>query len=117
MDAEIDKQHKWIRNLVKNDSVYVGIVRPGPFFAFLNRAAGTGVDENLGYGLQGWKFWVRDRKLCDLMMRGVMTRFTYRVFEGRRKKWDGARDAIFHTEELVKVYRKKRGMELRWSPI
>jgi len=106
MNAEISNHHKWIRHLGKDDSVYVGIVRPGLWFAFLNRAAGTGVGENLGYGWEGWKFWLRERKLRNLMMRGVMTPFMYRVFEGRRKRWEGARKAIFHVNEMAKAYSK-----------
>lgn len=106
MDVEISKHHAWVRSLGQNDSVYTGIIRPGPWFRFMNAAAGTGVDENLGYGLEGWKFWMRERKLCNLMMSGVMTPFMYRVFEGRRKKWDGAREAILHANELASVYKR-----------
>jgi dimethylaniline monooxygenase (N-oxide forming) len=107
MNTAIDKHHDWIKNLAKNDSVYCGIVRPGPWLNFMNSAAGTRVDENLGYGWEGWRFWWRDRKLCNLMMRGVMTPYMYRVFDsqGRRPKWDGAREAIFASNEQVKVYR------------
>jgi dimethylaniline monooxygenase (N-oxide forming) len=105
MNVEIDQHHKWIRSLGTNDSVYTGIVRPGPWLAFLDRAADSGVEKNLGYGWEGWKFWMRDRKLSGLMMRGVQTPFMYRLFEGRRKKWDGARDAILHSNEIAKIYR------------
>jgi dimethylaniline monooxygenase (N-oxide forming) len=80
-------------------------VRPGPWYTFLNSAAGTGVDENLGYGLKGWKFWMREGKLSNLMMRGVMTPYMYRVFDGRRRKWEGARDAIVAANEDAKKYR------------
>ncbi|KAK0128020.1 hypothetical protein ONS95_000009 [Cadophora gregata] len=108
MNASIDKHHEWVRALGRDDSVYTGIVRPGPWFAFLNSAAGTRVDEMLGYGWEGWKFWVRERRLCGLLMRGVMTPFMYRVFEGgKRKVWRGAREAVVHAnEEVVRVYGK-----------
>jgi dimethylaniline monooxygenase (N-oxide forming) len=79
--------------------------KAGPWLAFLDRAADCGVENNLGYGWEGWKFWMRERKLSDLMMRGVLTPFMYRLFDGRRKKWDGARDAILHSNELIKIYR------------
>lgn len=104
MNVEIDKHHEWVKELGKDDSVYTGIVRPGTWYAFLNSATGTSVDENLGYGSEGWRFWMRDRKLSDIMMRGVMTPFIYRVFNGKRKKWESAREAIFHANELAKVY-------------
>ncbi|KAH7369630.1 flavin monooxygenase-like protein [Rhexocercosporidium sp. MPI-PUGE-AT-0058] len=106
MNTEVDQHHEWVRKLGKDDSVYTGIVHPGPWYAFLNSAAGTGVDEKLGYGLEGWKFWVKERKLSGLMMRGVMTPFMFRVFEGRRKKWEGAREAIVHANELARAYGK-----------
>ncbi|KAH8667603.1 flavin monooxygenase-like protein [Tricladium varicosporioides] len=106
MNSEIDKHHKWVQSLAKDDSVYTGIVRPGPWLQFLNDAAGTGVNEKLGYGIEGWKFWVTDMKLCNAMMRGVMTPFMYRIFEGKRKKWDGAREAIFHANELADQYKR-----------
>lgn len=48
---------------------------------------------------------MRERKLSGLMMRGVQTPFMYRLFEGRRKKWDRARDAILHSNEITKIYR------------
>ncbi|KAF4631409.1 hypothetical protein G7Y89_g6721 [Cudoniella acicularis] len=105
MNAEIDEHHAWVKDLAKDDSVYTGIIRPGPWFAFLNEAAGTGLNENLGYGLQGWKFWLKDMKLCNLMMRGVRTPFMHRMFDGRRKKWNGAREAILHANELAKEYK------------
>ncbi|EKD14955.1 dimethylaniline monooxygenase 2 [Drepanopeziza brunnea f. sp. 'multigermtubi' MB_m1] len=104
MNAEIDRHHEWVRALGQGDSVYTGLVRPGPWYAFLDSAAGTGVDEHLGYGLNGWRFWWRERHLCNLMMRGVMTPFMYRFFEGRRKRWGGARKAIVHANEWAKAY-------------
>lgn len=108
----IDRHHAWVRSLTRNgaDTVYTGIVRPGPYMHFLNEAAGTGVDDYLSYGRKGWAFWWKDRKMCGLMMRGVMTPFQFRYFEvpGRegRKKWEGAREAIVHANELAQVYRK-----------
>jgi len=105
MNAHIDDHHAWVQNLSKNDNVYAGIVRPGPWYAFLNDMAGTGVNEKLGYGWEGWKFWWKDRELCNLMIKGVMTPFMYRIFDGRRKKWEGAREAILKANKMVEIYR------------
>lgn len=105
MNAHIDAQHAWVHDLGKKDTVYSGIVRPGPFWYFLNDAAGTGVNEKLGYGWEGWKFWWSDPKLCSMLMKGVMTPFMYRLFDGRRKKWDEAREAILHINEHAKPFR------------
>ena len=65
---------------------------------WLNNAAGNGVNEHLGWGWAGWKFWLGNRRLHKLIMDGVMTPATYRLFEGReggRKRWDGAEEAIY----------------------
>ena len=71
---------------------------------WLNDAAGNRVNEMLGWGREGWKFWWNDRKLYKLLVDGIDTPFLYRVFEGRkgidgeergRKKWEGARGVIF----------------------
>jgi dimethylaniline monooxygenase (N-oxide forming) len=105
MNETIDKHQKWVKGLADGDTVYAGIVRPGLWYAFLNSAAGTQVDEKLGYGLEGWKFWFKERKLSNLMMTGVMTPYMYRIFDGgKRKMWCGARDAIIHANEHAKLY-------------
>jgi dimethylaniline monooxygenase (N-oxide forming) len=105
MNETIDKHHEWVKSLADGDTVYAGIVNPGPYYTFLNNAAGTRVDEKLGYGLEGWKFWFKERKLCNLIMRGVMTPYMYRIFDGgKRKQWEGARDAIIHANEHAKLF-------------
>ncbi|CZR67488.1 related to flavin depend monooxygenase that catalyses the oxidation of rubrofusarin to 9-hydroxyrubrofusarin [Phialocephala subalpina] len=112
MSEWCSQHHAWVRSLTRNstETAYTGIVRPGPYMHFLNEAAGTGVDDYLSYGRKGWGFWLKDRKMSGLMMRHVMTPFQYRYFEvpGRdgRKKWEGARDAILHANELAKQYKK-----------
>ena len=71
---------------------------------WLNDAAGNRVNEMLGWGWEGWKFWWSDRKLYKLLVDGIDTPFLYRLFEGRRgsngeekgrKEWDGAKEAIY----------------------
>ena len=64
---------------------------------WLNEAAGNRVNECLGWGLTGWRFWWKDRELCNLILGGLDTPFIYRLFEpapGGRKAWSGAREAI-----------------------
>lgn len=39
MNVAIDKHHEWVKSFARGDSVYTGIVRPGPWYS----AAGTGV--------------------------------------------------------------------------
>jgi len=117
MEKSIKAHHAWVRSLTRNgtDTVYTGIVRPGPYFRFLNEVAGTGVDDFLGWGRKGWGFWWRDRKMRGVMMTGVMSPFMYRFFDmegkgkdgkkGSRKRWEGAKEAILHANELAKAYK------------
>ena len=70
----------------------------GALEVWLNKAAGNGVEEKLGWGWAGWDFWWKDREMFKLIMDGVNTPFVYRLFEGRngaRKRWEGAREAIY----------------------
>ncbi|EPS42633.1 hypothetical protein H072_3365 [Dactylellina haptotyla CBS 200.50] len=72
---------------------------------WLNEAAGTGVNQKLGWGWQGWKFWWQDRELYYLLMDGVDTAFLQRLFDVRgekgRKRWEGARDAILRSNGKI----------------
>ena len=108
MNAEIDKHHEWIASLAKDgDSCYEGIARPGPWYRFINDAAGTGVNEKLSmYGWEGWRFWWEDKEMYHLMMRGIVTPFQYRIFDGRRKKWEGAREAIIKANKACEHFGK-----------
>ncbi|KAK9319791.1 flavin monooxygenase-like protein [Lipomyces orientalis] len=104
MDHEIDASHLWLRSLAKDDSVYPGIVPEGPWLHWLHKAAGTGVNEKLGYGLQGWLFWFRHPRFCNLLMGGLASVHTFRLFDGRRKKWQGAKEAILRANDNAKQY-------------
>ncbi|KAF3918752.1 hypothetical protein ABW21_db0200991 [Orbilia brochopaga] len=72
--------------------------KPHELQRYLNAASGNGVNESLGWGWEGWKFWLREPRLYYLIMDGVDTSHLQRLFDGKgergRKKWDGARDAI-----------------------
>ena len=103
MNTAIDKHHQWVASLAREGKVYAGIIDEGPWLHFLNDAAGTGVNENLGYGLRGWFFWLREPWFCNLLMTGVISSHVFRLFDGRRKKWDGARDAIIRANRNAKL--------------
>jgi dimethylaniline monooxygenase (N-oxide forming) len=105
MERHIDKHQEWVASRWKMDpAIDTSMVRQWEFQGWLHRAAGTGM-ENLGWGWQGWKFWWKDRKLYNLMNNGVETAHMYRFFEtGKRRTWDGARDAIVHINEAVKMF-------------
>ena len=77
---------------------------PVEFERWLNDVVGNEVNERLGWGWQGWKFWWKERKFYYLIMDGINTPFVYRLWDGRpggRKKWDGAREAIYEANGRV----------------
>jgi dimethylaniline monooxygenase (N-oxide forming) / hypotaurine monooxygenase len=102
MTAEVDEHHAWLATLAKGGTIMPGLIREQQWMAWANEAAGTGLRKNLGWGSAGWAFWYRDRALCGMLMDGVHTPFVYRLFDGRRKKWEGAREQILKANERVK---------------
>jgi dimethylaniline monooxygenase (N-oxide forming) len=95
MNNEIEKQHEWLADLASRGfNVSPGTVDAGPWMRAMNELAGTGVGEYLGYGWEGWWFWIRNRKFCDLLMGGLWSPCIYRVFKGKRDRWEGARGAV-----------------------
>jgi dimethylaniline monooxygenase (N-oxide forming) len=102
MTAEVDEHHAWLATLAKDGTIMPGLIREQQWMAWANEAAGTGLSKNLGWGSAGWAFWYRDRALCGMLMDGIHTPFVYRLFDGRRKKWEGAREQILKANERVK---------------
>ncbi|KAK1764305.1 monooxygenase aurF [Phialemonium atrogriseum] len=100
MERAIDRHHEWISGVAERVNVFPSIVEGPEWMAWADRTAGTRVDEYLGWGWKGWWFWLTDYRFCNLLMSGVYSPHLYRVFDGRRKKWDGAR------EEIEKVNRR-----------
>ncbi|KAF2234096.1 FAD/NAD(P)-binding domain-containing protein [Viridothelium virens] len=97
MNAWCDRNYK--SNLAQLQDWHlqkVGLI-PQELEHWLNDAAGNGVNEILGssWSWAAWKFWWNNRALYKLIMTGIDTPFPYRLFEGRRKKWDGAAEAIY----------------------
>lgn len=76
----------------------------GPWLEWVQRTAGTNLQENTSwFSWKAWKFWLSDWKFCSLLMGGVFTPILYRLFDSdRRKKWDGAREAIERMNENAK---------------
>lgn len=105
MEKHIDNHHIWVASRWRMDNkVDVSMVKTWEYQSWLHKAAGTGM-ENLGWGWKGWKFWFRDPKMSYLMNNGVETAHAFRYFEtGKRRAWPGARDAIIHMNELVKMF-------------
>jgi dimethylaniline monooxygenase (N-oxide forming) len=105
MEKNIDSHHDWVASRWRLDNYMdTSAVKTGEYQAFLHKAAGTGM-ENLGWGWKGWKFWFKDPKMSWMMNHGVETSHAFRYFEtGKRKAWPGARDAIIHMNDLVKMF-------------
>ena len=103
MNKQIDTAHAYVRGLASRSAGPIAasaaekLMNEGPWRAFLNEAAGTQINEMLGYGLQGWYFWLTNRKLSAMLMTGVDSPHIYRLFQGRarsRMRWEGAQRAI-----------------------
>lgn len=104
MDEWVDEHQKWIASRWKLEhTVNTSMVKQWEFQSFLHEAAGTGMESLSWMGWEGWKFWWKDPKMYDLMSNGIETAHMYRYFEtGKRKTWDGARDAILKVAEESK---------------
>ncbi|KAH8893690.1 FAD/NAD(P)-binding domain-containing protein [Thozetella sp. PMI_491] len=98
----------WICDIASKGSAIPSWVRAHEWLAWANEAAGTGVDEHLGWGWAGWKFWLSDREFCNLLQGGIYSPHISRVFDGKRKKWGGARAEIERVNKAV-AERKQKG--------
>jgi dimethylaniline monooxygenase (N-oxide forming) len=94
MHRAVDDQHQWIASLAQRGQVTPGLVKAADWLDWAEEAAGLGMKTNLGYGWQGWYFWMTDMDFCKIVTDGLLLPFHYRLFEGKRKRWDGAREAI-----------------------
>lgn len=101
MTAEVDERHAWLASRAKEGTTMPGLIREQQWMAWANEAAGTGVGSNIGWGSAAWAFWYRDRALYGMLMDGISTPFVYRLFDGRRKKWEGAREQILKANARV----------------
>ncbi|KAM0323264.1 hypothetical protein ACHAQA_008855 [Verticillium albo-atrum] len=107
MSRAVDAQHDYICGIAESGSAVPGWVRQGEWVAWADKAAGTRVSEHLGWGLAGWRFWLRDRRFYSMLADGIYTPFVWRVFEGKRKRWDGARGAIEKVNAQVAARKNK----------
>ncbi|RAR12845.1 dimethylaniline monooxygenase 2 [Stemphylium lycopersici] len=114
MNAAVDKHHEWLADEAKRTSnVSPGQCDAGAWVGAMDELAGTGVNEYLGYGLKGWLFWLRHRNFCNMLMGGIWSPHIHRVFEGKRKRWDGAGEAIVKVNERPGPLSNSRGRRNR----
>ncbi|KAI4647400.1 uncharacterized protein J4E79_010258 [Alternaria viburni] len=109
MKLAVDKHHVWLAETAKRVyNLSPGQCETGDWVAAMDDLAGTGVNEYLGYGWKGWLFWLQNRKFCNLLMGGIWSPHIHRVFStGKRKCWDGAREAIERVNESVARMREE----------
>ncbi|CAI4213413.1 unnamed protein product [Parascedosporium putredinis] len=86
-----------------------GWVNGYEFMAWASDAAGTGVNEKLGWGPRGLAFWLANPGLCGLLMGGIYSPHMFRLFEtGKRKAWEGAEEEIRRVNAKVARATKER---------
>lgn len=109
MDASISKQLRLNGDVwTAHPTAEKGLVRPGEFYRFMHDSAGTGVREALGWGPSGWRFKRRDPEMAKLMGWGIISPHMTRLVDtGKRRAWDGAREAIRRANEEAKLVDKK----------
>lgn len=94
MNKTVDEQHDAICDKAKGGPTVPAWVKQGIWEPWAHEMAGTGIAENLGWGWKSWSFWWNNRQFYKLLMSGIYSPFLFRVFDGKRKKWDGAKEAI-----------------------
>jgi dimethylaniline monooxygenase (N-oxide forming) len=96
MNAHVDAQHEAVCKFASTGDIFnVNMRNNWDWFKWADDAAGLGIAERIGYGAKGWSFWYHDRKLCRLVMDGLMSPHIMRLFdEGKRKPWPNARKEI-----------------------
>ena len=97
IDRWCDEQYKYMLSQVTIWRIHKPGLPPALLEKWLNVATGNGLEQMLGWSWRAWSFWWNDRALYKVIMDGIDTPFVYRLFDGRRPKWDGARDAILRT--------------------
>lgn len=85
MEEQVDSHQAWLMKQVQKGTVASDFVEEESWLQAMHDLAGTGCDEMLGYGLQGWKRWLKDPKFAGLVMGGVESSFMMRLLEGRRR--------------------------------
>ena len=101
MNTQIDKHQAWVRSLRQKTTVDPCIVQGWYWKEFLHKVAGTRVDEYLGWGWKGWWFWLTNPRFCSMLMSKYDSAVSYRLFDGRRTKWEGAKEAIIEINKQI----------------
>lgn len=100
----VDRQNEWVSELAHHGTPVPAIVPQIEWLRWVDKTVGAGLFDRLGWGWKGWVFWWTDRKLWRMIMDGVLTSASWRLFdEGKRKPWNGARAEIVRLNENAEV--------------
>ena len=91
MDRWVRRQEKRICGMAHRGTPIPASVHQREWLVWADETAGMGVEEHLGWGWTGWAFWWRDHELWKMLMDGVLASASWRVLEGKRRSWPGAR--------------------------
>ncbi|KAF2820309.1 dimethylaniline monooxygenase 2 [Ophiobolus disseminans] len=109
MTKDVEQHHNWLADQASRGYNFSpGNVDAGTWTGVMDDLGGTGINEYLGYGWKGWWFWLTNMKFCNLLMGGIWTPLIYRAFDGKRQKWDGAKEAIERVNEVVAASKKRQ---------
>ncbi len=91
MEQAVDRHHAWMCGIAEEGAALPTYIKQHEWVSWVSSTAGTNTEESLGWGWNGWRFWSSDPAFCRLLLGGVYTPHMFRYFDGKRKKWDGAR--------------------------
>ncbi|KAH7559856.1 dimethylaniline monooxygenase 2 [Bipolaris maydis] len=110
MIAAVEKEHEWLIDLARRTpNVSPAHCNMGVWIRAMDRLAGTGVNEYLGYGPKGLGFRLKEPKYSSLLTGGIWSPHIHRVFDGKRKRWDGAKETIIQTNKRVRESKRTKG--------
>jgi dimethylaniline monooxygenase (N-oxide forming) len=113
MKIDVQEHHTWLADQAsRGHNFSPGNVDARPWTRTMDDLGGTGINEYLGYGWKGWWFWITNMTFCNMLMGGIWTPHVYRVFDGKRKTWEGAREAIGRVNETVAASKRRQKAKL-----
>lgn len=93
------KQNEYTIMKRRTAPILPGLVPLKDLLEFLDDATGSGMREHVSYfgkgAIKSWWWSLKNWKLSRIIMGGVDSPFVWRLFDGRRKKWAGAEQAIW----------------------
>lgn len=109
MEKAVAAHHGWLADQAgRRSNVSPALVEGGSWLHALDELAGSGINEHLRYDWKGWWFWLRNMKLCNMLMGGIWTPHIHRFFDGKRGRWEGAAAAIADVNGRWNTSSKKR---------